>query len=205
MSKVFHRIGATQRQVSQLEQAQVKYLKSLREDQARNAADAEQRLRAELKKSWTSGYDSKWKAAELALRGYAGDRDGRALANLELADGTKLRHNAAWLRMLAAVGENSSSSVRAAGGSPEEAQQEIKKIQNEAIRRGLDPTSRSWPHETLDLLYKRAFGTKKIDQSMQRGNEELACAQWRLSSAGPATTTTRVFLRSRRRRGCNGR
>jgi hypothetical protein len=62
--------------------------------------------------------------------------------------------------LLASVGEN----TKAAAGSKAEARAEIEKVQNAAMRAGLDPTSPRWPHKELDELYRRAYG-KPIDQS----------------------------------------
>lgn len=169
MAQVFWRTGATQRQVSEYERAQVAYLKTLRAGRAAKQAEMGPRMEQELKKSWGAGaYEGKIRAANQALRGYAGDRDGRAIASLELADGTRLSHHPGFIRLMAAVGESSSPSVRAAGGTPAAAAQEIRRIQNESMAKGLDPTSRSWPHEELTRLYQRAYGDEQLDTSGTR-------------------------------------
>jgi hypothetical protein len=160
MSRVFHRIGATQRQVSQLEKAQVQYLKTLRDGQTAKRSTAAQRARSELSRQWGKDADSRIAKANEALIEHGG-RDAKALAQLELSDGTPLASHPAFIRMLANVGEAAPTKT----GTVAEASQEIEKITKSALRQGLDPTSPHWPHKELEKLYRRVHGSESIDQT----------------------------------------
>src|SRR5262245_40631353 len=170
MARVFHKSGATQRQVRAYEKAQIAYVKAQRDAQAATRADAARLARSELGREWGDQFQSRTEKANQAFRAYGGS-DSKALLGLVLEDGTPLKDNAAFLRMLARVSETMPEGV-AKASTPDGAKAEIERIQKEALRKGLDPTSQHWPHAELDELCKRAYSTKRIDQSLRRGNEE---------------------------------
>ena len=47
-------------------------------------------------------------------------------------------------------------------GARESAQQEIERIEAEALKAGYTPTHPQWPHKQLDALYQRAYGTRNM-------------------------------------------
>jgi len=63
------------------------------------------------------------------------------------------------------VGDTSRSSA-----SAEAAKEQIEAIKEEALGKGLDPTSKNWPHAKLDKLYKAAYGSAPLETSGTDGN-----------------------------------
>src|SRR5262249_46572755 len=90
-------------------------------------------------------------------------RDASSLARLELADGSVLADKIEFVRLLHNIGSAAPAPTKA--GSAEDALEQIKSIQEAAVRAGLDPTHRNWPHRQLQGLYEIAYGDTPLDQS----------------------------------------
>jgi hypothetical protein len=162
MSRTFHRIGLSPRQVRALEKSQLEYIRTQRDAQSNKRSTAAQRARGELGKEWGQEVNSRIAMANRAFAEHAGS-DASTLAKLELSDGTPLSSHPAFVRMLANVGE---ATPAKAGKS---AQEEIDRITTEALNRGLDPTSPRWPHKELQRLYDKQYGNEPVGQALKRG------------------------------------
>jgi hypothetical protein len=164
MARVFHRIGATQRQVRQLEKAQLEYIKTQRDGHNVKRSTAAQRAKGELSKEGGGETSSRIAMANRAFKEHAG-RDASVLAQLELNDGTPLSSHPAFVRMLANVG--ASTPARGGGRSAEE---ELERMTKEALDKGLDPTSKRWPHKELQKLYDEVYGSEQLETSLDGGS-----------------------------------
>ena len=166
MARTFHGIGLNPRQVRRLEKTQLEWVKTQRDAPTTRRSTAAQRARGELGKDWGQEADARIAAANRAFKEHAGSRDASVLAKLELSDGTPLNSHPAFIRMLANVGAATPARTGRAGS----AQEEIERIQKEALGKGLDPTSQRWPHKELERLYDEAYGSEPLETSLDGGS-----------------------------------
>lgn len=158
MGRAFWEAGITDRQRAKIERAQLEHVKTWRDAQAEKGRNATKMAREELKKEWGERAADRIEKANALLRDYGG-RDASILARMTLSDGSPLASSAAFVRLLA----NAAEAVPARKGPGGDAQSEIRRIQKEAMAQGLDPTSRRWPHEELDQLYRQVYGSAELD------------------------------------------
>lgn len=156
---VAHRIGLSQRQLSQLEGWQYEQIK-LQTD-AMNAAAQTTKARTvkSLKSKWGIDFDANLKGANLALAHYAGEA-GPELANLRLADGTPLSAHPAFVETFARIhadrAEDGAMPSVFSAEKRQTAMDQIKQIENEMVSQGISPTDKRYPHAKLDQLYLQA-------------------------------------------------
>jgi hypothetical protein len=107
--------------------------------------------------------------ANRAFTEHAG-RDAKVLSQLELSDGTALTSHPAFIKLMASVGEATPARGGSGGsaGSPEE---EIARIQKEALAKGLIRRRSVGLHKELQSWYEKAYGTDELDTALNRGTK----------------------------------
>jgi hypothetical protein len=157
---VAHRIGLSQRQLSQLESWQ--YEQNKLQIDAMNAAaqTAKARTVKGLKSKWSIDFDANLKGANNVLAHYGGQH-GPELANLRLADGTPLSAHQGFIEMLAAIhADRAEDGVMPNAFTAEKRQgalEQIKAVEDEAAKAGITPTDKRYPHDKLEKLYQQAY------------------------------------------------
>jgi hypothetical protein len=159
---IAHRLGLTARQAKGLAEWQIAQAKVVRDAERAGRDEGGKKARAALQKEWGRDFDGRIKSANEAFKHYAG-RDASALARLQLADGSLLADRIEFVRLMHSIGSAAPAPKKA--GSAEDAIEQIKEIQEAAVRQGLDPTHRNWPHRQLERLYAEAYGDEPLDQS----------------------------------------
>lgn len=164
---VFKRAGLTQWQVAQLEQAEYQAIKTQADNQRAAAQTAKARTVKTLKQEWGDDYEANLHNANGALAYYAGE-DGPTLARLMLSDGTPLSAHPAFIRAFARAGaergEDGSMPNALTAGNQQQALDQIKAIEDEAIKAGISPTDKRYPHDKLEPLYRRAYNGRSSNR-----------------------------------------
>lgn len=165
MSQAFHRVGLNQWQVSELEKAQYEQIKLFRDSQKAARERAVEQAQKTLKAEWAADYDRNLKLANTSLVTYGKD-DAPNLAALTLADGSTLGAHPAFIKMMARIGAERAEDDREPtpfnASARESAQAEIKRIEEEALARGLDPLHPDWPRDQLRPLYQKVAGSRNL-------------------------------------------
>ena len=118
-----------------------------------------------LKSAWGPDFDRNVNAYNTTLKSYAGQNYDQ-FKTMRLDDGSFLADNPAFVQMMTKVGLERSEDDR--NPSPfnasarESAQAQIAKLESEAMKAGLNPTSPNWPNDQLVPLYKKAYGSKPM-------------------------------------------
>lgn len=166
MSMVFHRAGLNQQQLSTIENAHFEQLKLINDARAAARGAAPEKTKAVLKEVWGADkLDANLNMANTAVIHYGGSKS-KDIVNITLADGTSLGSHPAFIEMMARIGKDRAEDDRDPTpfnvGARESAQQEIERIEAEALKAGYTPTHPQWPHKQLDALYQRAYGTRNM-------------------------------------------
>jgi hypothetical protein len=161
---LFHKARATQAQVDEFVRQQAEIRKVQNDAAAARANDLRMQRERQLRSEWRGpDFDRNKSLVATTVKTYAGG-DFDEIASLQLADGTYAADHPALARMFARIGaeraEDDRDPTAFNAGNRQSAQEQIKQIEEEAIGKGLSPTSREWPHAKLDPLYKKVHGAR---------------------------------------------
>lgn len=159
---IAHKIGLTQRQVSDLEKWQVEAAKVERDAAIAKANTLSQQNDRFLRTMWPGeDFQRNRNLAVTTVKTY-GDAD--KLAGMRLEDGTFVLDNPEIQQMLAKIGAERAEDDRDPSafntGARQNAKAQIEQIKQEAIGKGLTPSHPQWPHDKLDALYAKAYGRR---------------------------------------------
>jgi hypothetical protein len=169
---VAHRAHLTQRQVNILQDWQVSNAKLMRDAQKAAREGAPKAARAALEKEFGPSYGDRVKGAYENMRQMGIDK----LANATLQDGSRLGDKLEFVRAMVALSNQrekaaTASAYHASGagdgdsGEGGEIDEQIQAIQESAMKQGLDPTHRHWPHRQLERLYKERYGSEPLSNA----------------------------------------
>jgi hypothetical protein len=164
LAPLFHKARATQAQVDEFVRQQAELNKVRNDAFMAKANDLRMQRDRQLKTEWRGpDYDRNKSLVQTTVKSYAGD-DFEEIASLQLSDGTFAADHPAFARMFARIGaeraEDDRDPTAFNAGMRESVAQQIEQIEQEALSKGLSPTSPGWPHKKLDALYAKKAGTK---------------------------------------------
>lgn len=170
---VAHRLGLTQKQVSGLEAWQFENNQVVADAGLAKASDITDRSIKVLKEQYGPDFEKNKQNMLISAKHYAGD-DWEQLTRLQLADGTFLMDNPVMFRMLSKVGAERVEDFREPNefnqAARADAQTEYNKIRNDAIAKGISPSSPEWPTAELQKLSDRIHGTANAMGGRTVGN-----------------------------------
>lgn len=160
--QVAHRVGLTQRQVGALEAWQYENNQVQADAKIAKADQITDRYVKTLKEQYGPDYNAQKSNFGNSVRHYAGN-DFDDLVGLRLEDGTFALDHPAFFRMFSKIGAERQEDFREPNafneGARNDAQAEHDRIRQEAINKGLLPSSPDWPTEELQRLSDRIHGT----------------------------------------------
>jgi hypothetical protein len=166
LAPLFHKQGATQRQLDAFIQQQAE-LDKVAIDAARAKANtlAQQRAR-QMQGEWRGeDYKENMNLAKHTVTRYFGEDTDEA-ASLQLADGTFVLDHPVMLRFMSKIGRERAEDDRDpsafTSGMRENTRGQIDRIEQDAIAKGLSPTDPRWPHKQLEPLYAKLHGAKNL-------------------------------------------
>lgn len=163
---VAHREGLLPRQVTALTKWQGELAKTQADAFQAKAqaikADREKLVKAE----WGQDYTAKKGAVLSGLKQVTSEQQLKAIATARLDDGTYVVDHPAFANVFASFGERLSEDSRDPlafnTNAKESVQAEITRIETEAAQKGLSPVSPNYPHQQLNALYDKLYGTKPM-------------------------------------------
>jgi len=118
-----------------------------------------------LKSAWGPDFDANVNIYNTTLKNYAG-QNYDSFKTMRLDDGSFLADHPSFVQLMTKVGreraEDDMNPSSFNASARESAQEQITKLENEALAKGLNPTSQGWPHAQLDPLYKKVHGSKPM-------------------------------------------
>lgn len=164
LAPLFHKNGATQRQVNEFVKQQAELDKVAADAARAKAHETAQRYDREMQQLWRGEeYKRNQNLAGTTVKHYAGG-DTEMLGGLQLADGTYVLDHPAMRRMLARIGSERAEDDRDPtafnAGARASVKTQIETIEKEMIDKGITPTDSRYPHAKLDELYAKAYGKR---------------------------------------------
>lgn len=166
LAPLFHKQGATQRQLDAFLQQQAQ-LDKVAQDAAEAKANALAQQRArQIQTEWRGeDYKENMNLAKHTVTRYFGDDTDEA-ATMKLDDGTYVLDHPVMLRFMSKIGRERAEDDRDpsafTSGMRENTRGQIDRIEQEAIGKGLSPTDPRWPHKQLEPLYAKLHGSKNL-------------------------------------------
>lgn len=169
---VAHRAGLTQKQVSDLEGWQYQQAK-VQADAFLAKADHQTETNIKtMQATYGPDFEKVKNVHATTLKHYAGNSFD-TVRTAQMADGTFLADQPWFVDMMSKIGMERQEDFREASpfnaDSVASAQDEIDKIESEAMAKGLNPTHADWPHAQLDKLYSRAIPSKPMSHMQAKG------------------------------------
>ena len=160
-----HKLGLTQKQMNGLVQWNGEQRKVTADGWGVAAQTTTDRNVKTLKSAWGPDFDRNVNTYNVTLKNYAG-QNFDSFKSMRLEDGSFLADHPAFVQMMTKVGlERSEDDMNPSPfnvGARESALTQIEKLQNEAMAKGLNPSSPNWPHAELTPLYGKAYGSKPM-------------------------------------------
>jgi hypothetical protein len=169
---VAHRVGMNQKQLDATVQWHDMNRKVQTDAFIARANQTAETYTKTLKSTFGPDYDRTIALHSTAVKTYAGN-DLQALASLRLEDGTFVLDHPSMVGVFSKIGAERAEDTRfAATFNPSGvagALAEIEKIEQEAVSKGVYPTSAGYPHDKLKPLYAIAHGGKMPMRGTLRG------------------------------------
>lgn len=167
LAPVFRQARATQEQVDLFVKHQAELDKAQADAFRAKAHDIKQQRDREIRTDWKGAdYDRNRALYQTTVKTYCTPDDIQTMKSLMLDDGTAALDHPVFARMFAKIGaeraEDDRDPTAFNAGLRESAQEQINQIEQEALSKGLSPTSPQWPHKKLDALYAKVAGSKNM-------------------------------------------
>lgn len=167
MAPLFHRAGATQKQLTEYLTQQAQVDKMMMDAAAAKAADLQRQKDAVLKQQWGADWKENRAYAKSEVERQFGKDTPEVdrLASMRLADGTFVLDDPLIANMLARNGRERGEDTRDptsfAAGRAQNVRAEIETLESDALAKGYSPTHPNWPHQKLEALYAKLPGANK--------------------------------------------
>jgi len=163
LAPVFHKAGATQKQVNEFVRQQAE-LDKVANDAFRAKANTTQQTHDKvLQSEWGGDFQRNQNLAATFVKNYAG-ADVETAAGLQLADGTYVLDHPVMRRMFAKAGieraEDDRDPTAFNTGATTSAKTQIDQIYAEMKAQGITPSDPRFPHAKIEALGKKAYGSR---------------------------------------------
>lgn len=167
LAPIFRQARATQEQVDLFVKHQAELDKAQADAFKAKADDIKRQNMKQLQTEWKGqDFERNKSLYQTTIRTYADAEQIQRLSNLMLADGTPAMDHPDLAKLFAKIGaeraEDDRDPTAFNAGLRESAQEQINQIEQEALSKGLSPTSPQWPHKKLDALYAKVAGSKNM-------------------------------------------
>lgn len=164
LAPLFHKNGATQKQVNEYVRQQAELDKVARDAAIAKANTLAQQRQRQLQTEWRGeDFQRNRSMAATTVKTYAGG-DTDEMASMRLDDGTFVLDHPVFARMFAKIGSERAEDDRDPtafnAGNRETVKSQIEAIEAEAKEKGITPSNRMYPHAKLELLYAKLHGKR---------------------------------------------